>query len=59
MSEGYKVLTVEDQTSNVSQNTFLRSTVVATPKKRQKSSGSSHSYGKSEYNNPLETHCRL
>ena len=45
----YKVSTVEDQTSSMSQNTSLSSTVVATPKKRQKSSDSSHSYGKSEY----------
>ena len=36
MSEGYKVLTVEDQTLNVSQNTSFDSAVVATPKKRQK-----------------------
>ena len=45
----YKVSTVEDQTLGVSQNTSLSSTVVATPKKQQKSSDSSHSYGKSEY----------
>ena len=49
MSEGYRVLTVEDQTSSVSQNTSLSNTVAATPKKWQKRSGSSHSYGKSEY----------
>ena len=43
------MLTVEDQTSSVSQNTSLSNTVVATPKKWQKHSGSSYSYGKSEY----------